>query len=136
MPRPVLINNWEATHFDFDSDKLIEIAERAADKGIEMFVMDDGWFGHRNSDNSSLGDWVVNKNKIKGGLKHLVNRINSMGMKFGIWFEPEMVSPDSDCTECILTGLWNTMAGKAHRCVISMCLTLPDRKQWTMCMKV
>ena len=96
MPRPVLINNWEATHFDFDSDKLIEIAERAADKGIEMFVMDDGWFGHRNSDNSSLGDWVVNKNKIKGGLKHLVNRINSMGMKFGIWFEPEMVSPDSD----------------------------------------
>lgn len=96
MPRPILINNWEATHFDFDSDKLIEIAERAADKGIEMFVMDDGWFGHRNSDNSSLGDWVVNKNKIKGGLKHLVNRINSMGMKFGMWFEPEMVSPDSD----------------------------------------
>lgn len=96
MPRPVLINNWEATYFDFDSDKLVKIAECAAAKGIEMLVMDDGWFGHRNSDNSSLGDWSVNENKIKGGLKKLVDKVNSLGMKFGIWFEPEMVSPDSE----------------------------------------
>ncbi|MGN1133289.1 MAG: alpha-galactosidase [Oscillospiraceae bacterium] len=93
--RPVLINNWEATYFDFDTDKLLAIAKEASQLGIEMLVMDDGWFGHRNADNSSLGDWIVNENKIKGGLKYLVDEVNKMGMKFGIWFEPEMVSPDS-----------------------------------------
>lgn len=94
--RPVLINNWEATYFDFDDDKLVQIAEEASKLGIEMLVMDDGWFGHRNADNSSLGDWYVNEEKIKGGLKNLVDRVNSLGMKFGIWFEPEMISPDSE----------------------------------------
>lgn len=94
--RPVLINNWEATYFNFDTDKLISIAKEASKLGIEMLVMDDGWFGHRESDNSSLGDWFVNENKIKGGLKHLVDEVNKLGMKFGIWFEPEMISPDSD----------------------------------------
>jgi len=94
--RPVLINNWEATYFDFDDEKLVQIAEQASKLGIEMLVMDDGWFGHRNMDNSSLGDWYVNEEKIKGGLKNLVDRINALGMKFGIWFEPEMISPDSD----------------------------------------
>jgi len=94
--RPVLINNWEGTYFDFDEEKLYRIAETAAANGIEMFVLDDGWFGHRNSDNSSLGDWVVNEEKLKGGLRPLVERINALGMKFGLWFEPEMVSPDSD----------------------------------------
>ncbi|MFG6392773.1 MAG: alpha-galactosidase [Lachnospiraceae bacterium] len=94
--RPVLINNWEATYFDFDDDKLVQIAEEASKSGIEMLVMDDGWFGHRNADNSSLGDWYVNEEKIKGGLKNLVDRVNALGMKFGIWFEPEMISPDSD----------------------------------------
>ena len=94
--RPVLVNNWEATYFDFDDDKLVQIAEEASKLGIEMLVMDDGWFGHRNSDNSSLGDWYANREKIKGGLKDLADRINALGMKFGIWFEPEMVSPDSD----------------------------------------
>ncbi|WP_022933179.1 alpha-galactosidase [Treponema bryantii] len=95
-PRPILINNWEATYFNFDTDKLIDIAREASKDGIEMLVMDDGWFGHRSFDDSSLGDWIVNENKIKGGLKHLVDEVNKLGMKFGIWFEPEMISPDSD----------------------------------------
>ncbi len=94
--RPILINNWEATYFDFNTDKLLEIAKEAGKLGIEMLVMDDGWFGHRESDNSSLGDWFVNEEKIKGGLNHLVKQVNQLGMKFGIWFEPEMVSPDSE----------------------------------------
>ena len=94
--RPILINNWEATYFNFDTDKLIDIAKQASELGIEMLVMDDGWFGHRDSDNSSLGDWYVYEKKIKGGLKHLVDEVNKLGMKFGIWFEPEMISPDSD----------------------------------------
>lgn len=95
MERPVLINNWEATYFDFDTDKLIAIAKEASKSGIDMLVMDDGWFGHRNSDNSSLGDWFVNEDKVKGGLKNLVDEVNKLGMKFGIWFEPEMISEDS-----------------------------------------
>lgn len=94
--RPILINNWEATYFDFNEEKLVSIAAEAAKLGIEMLVMDDGWFGHRNDDNSSLGDWVVNEEKLKGGLKPLVERINALGLKFGIWMEPEMISPDSD----------------------------------------
>lgn len=94
--RPILINNWEATYFGFDTDKLIGIAEQASKLGIEMLVMDDGWFGHRDSDNSSLGDWFVYEKKLKGGLKHLVDEVNKLGMKFGIWFEPEMISPDSE----------------------------------------
>ncbi|EET60732.1 alpha-galactosidase [Marvinbryantia formatexigens DSM 14469] len=94
--RPVLINNWEATYFDFDSDKLLAIAREAKKSGIEMLVMDDGWFGRRNADDSSLGDWYVNEEKLKGGLKKLVDEVKALGMKFGIWFEPEMISPDSD----------------------------------------
>ncbi len=94
--RPVLINNWEATYFDFDTDKLLAIAKSATEHGIEMLVMDDGWFGHRNDDATSLGDWFVNENKIKGGLKHLVDEVNKLGLKFGIWMEPEMISPDSE----------------------------------------
>ncbi len=94
--RPILLNNWEATYFDFDTDKLIGIARQASKLGIEMLVMDDGWFGKRNSDNCGLGDWQVNEEKLKGGLKYLVDEVNKLGMKFGIWFEPEMVSPDSD----------------------------------------
>ena len=94
--RPILINNWEATYFNFDTEKLISIAKEAASLGIEMLVMDDGWFGSRSSDNMALGDWVVNEEKLQGGLKYLVDEVNKLGMKFGIWFEPEMVSPDSD----------------------------------------
>ncbi|WP_298486959.1 alpha-galactosidase [uncultured Ruminococcus sp.] len=94
--RPILINNWEATYFNFDTDKLIDIAKEASKLGIEMLVMDDGWFGHRDSDNSSLGDWFVYEKKLKGGLKYLVDEVNKLGLKFGIWFEPEMISPDSE----------------------------------------
>lgn len=93
--RPVLINSWEATYFDFDEKKLLSIAKEAKKAGVELFVLDDGWFGTRNDDSTSLGDWNVNEEKIKGGLGSLSNNINEMGMKFGIWFEPEMVSPDS-----------------------------------------
>ncbi|MBD5508244.1 MAG: alpha-galactosidase [Lachnospiraceae bacterium] len=94
--RPILINNWEATYFNFNTEKLLEIARQASGLGIEMLVMDDGWFGHREDDNTSLGDWQVNETKLEGGLKHLVEEVNKLGMKFGIWFEPEMISPDSD----------------------------------------
>ncbi|MCQ2520343.1 MAG: alpha-galactosidase [Lachnospiraceae bacterium] len=94
--RPILINNWEATYFDFNTEKLLSIAREAAKTGIEMLVMDDGWFGKRNDDNSSLGDWIVNEEKLPGGLKYLVDEVNKLGLKFGIWMEPEMVCPDSD----------------------------------------
>ncbi|MBQ6388831.1 MAG: alpha-galactosidase [Mogibacterium sp.] len=94
--RPVLINTWEAAFFTFDDVKLVEIARAARDMGVEMMVMDDGWYGKRDDDNSGLGDWYVNENKIKCGLTELVRQINDLGMKFGIWFEPEMVSEDSD----------------------------------------
>ena len=94
--RPVLLNSWEGTYFDFDRDKLLAMAREAKACGIEMFVLDDGWFGHRNDDNTSLGDWFVNEKKLPGGLVSLSEAIHSMGLKFGIWIEPEMVSPDSD----------------------------------------
>lgn len=94
--RPVLINNWEATYFDFNTEKLISIAKEAAKAGIEMLVMDDGWFGNRFDDNRALGDWKVNEEKLPGGLKYLVEEVNKLGLKFGIWMEPEMVCPDSD----------------------------------------
>ncbi len=94
--RPVLINSWEAAFMDFDDVKLVEIAKAAKNMGVDMLVMDDGWFGKRDDDNSGLGDWVVNEEKIKGGLHKLVEQINNLGMKFGIWFEPEMVSEDSN----------------------------------------
>lgn len=94
--KPVLLNNWEATYFDFNEEKLYEIAKGAALLGVEMLVMDDGWFGKRENDSSGLGDWEVNTNKLKGGLKPLVDKINELGLKFGIWIEPEMISEDSD----------------------------------------
>ena len=94
--RPILINTWEAAFFTFDDVKLVEIARAAKDMGVEMIVMDDGWFGKRDDDNSGLGDWYVNEKKIRCGLTELVRQINDIGLKFGIWFEPEMVSEDSD----------------------------------------
>ncbi|MDF2836504.1 MAG: alpha-galactosidase [Paenibacillus sp.] len=94
--RPILINNWEATYFKFNADKIEDIARAGKELGIELFVLDDGWFGKRDSDNSSLGDWFVDRNKLPNGLTDLVSRVNSLGMEFGLWFEPEMVSPDSE----------------------------------------
>lgn len=94
--RPILINNWEATYFNFDEEKILQIARRAKELGVEMLVLDDGWFGKRNTDNCSLGDWVVNPEKLPGGLNGLSDRLHDLGLKFGLWFEPEMISPDSD----------------------------------------
>lgn len=95
-PRPVLINNWEATYFDFNSTKIEKIAKQASELDIDMMVLDDGWFGKRDSDCSGLGDWVVNEKKLQGGLDRLIGKVNDLGMKFGIWMEPEMVSEDSE----------------------------------------
>ena len=94
--RPILVNNWEATYFDFDEEKLKPIVDDAKKLGIEMFVLDDGWFGHRDNDNSSLGDWTVYKKKFPRGIKHFSDYVHSQGLKFGIWVEPEMISLDSD----------------------------------------
>ena len=94
--RPVLLNSWEAAYFDFDTEKLLGIAKEAAARGVELFVLDDGWFGKRDDDSTSLGDWFVNEKKLPGGLVRLSSEVHKMGLKFGVWFEPEMVSPDSD----------------------------------------
>lgn len=94
--RPVLINSWEAAYFDFDDEKLLNIAKEAVDMGVDLFVLDDGWFGKRDDDNSGLGDWKVNRQKLKSGISGLSEEIHGLGLKFGIWIEPEMVSEDSD----------------------------------------
>lgn len=94
--RPILINNWEATGFEFDEKRILELADCAKDLGIELLVLDDGWFGKRNDDTTSLGDWTVNKNKLPNGLSGLSKSIHQKGMMFGIWVEPEMISEDSD----------------------------------------
>ena len=94
--RPIVINNWEATYFGFDNEKLFAIIDEAAKLGIDTFVLDDGCFGKRNDDKSGLGDWFVNNKKLKGGLKPIIDRCKKNGMKFGLWFEPEMISEDSD----------------------------------------
>ncbi|OBR63256.1 alpha-galactosidase [Paenibacillus oryzae] len=94
--RPILINNWEATYFNFNADKIEAIATAGQQLGIELFVLDDGWFGKRDSDNSSLGDWFVDRNKLPNGLPDLVQRVKNLNMEFGLWFEPEMISPESE----------------------------------------
>lgn len=95
-PRPILLNSWEGVYMDFDAEKLLAMARSAAELGIEMFVLDDGWFGARDNDRCALGDWVVNEKKLGCTLKELSERIEALGLSFGLWFEPEMVSPDSD----------------------------------------
>ncbi|MEI8199558.1 MAG: alpha-galactosidase [Eubacteriales bacterium] len=95
-PRPILINNWEATYFDFTDAKLVKIAREAKNLGMEMLVLDDGWFGNRSDDTTSLGDWKANEKKLGGTLKKLAGKINSLGLQFGLWFEPEMISEKSD----------------------------------------
>ena len=94
--RPIVLNNWEATFFNFNRSKILALARSAKKLGIEMFVLDDGWFGKRNSDTAGLGDWVENRKKLPGGIKYIAKKVNKMGMKFGLWFEPECVNPDSD----------------------------------------
>ena len=95
-PRPILNNNWEATYFDFTEDRLVEIAAKAKECGVELFVLDDGWFGERNNDQAGLGDWIANRERLPRGIKGLSERIEALGMKFGLWFEPEMTNKDSD----------------------------------------
>ena len=94
--RPILNNNWEATYFDFTEDRLVEIAKKAKECGVELFVLDDGWFGARRNDRAGLGDWVANEELLPNGIKGLSERIEALGLKFGLWFEPEMVNKDSD----------------------------------------
>ncbi|WP_310830194.1 alpha-galactosidase [Paenibacillus pedocola] len=112
-PRPVLINNWEATYFGFDADKIEDIARAGQALGIELFVLDDGWFGHRDDDTTSLGDWFVDKRKLPLGLSDLAERVKRLGMQFGLWFEPEMVSPDSEL----------------YRAHPDWCLHVPDKRR-------
>ncbi len=95
-PRPILINNWEATYFDFTEDRLMEIAARARECGVELFVLDDGWFGARKNDHAGLGDWVADPKRLPRGITGLAERIEGLGMLFGLWIEPEMVNKDSD----------------------------------------
>ena len=95
-PRPILNNNWEATYFDFTEERLVEIAEKARECGVELFVLDDGWFGERSSDSAGLGDWTANRQRLPGGITGLAEKIEALGLKFGLWFEPEMVNKDSD----------------------------------------
>ncbi|GGF99939.1 alpha-galactosidase [Paenibacillus abyssi] len=111
--RPILVNNWEATYFDFNADKIESIAKAGKELGIELFVLDDGWFGKRDNDTTSLGDWFVDRNKLPNGLEDLVSRVRSLDMQFGLWFEPEMVSPVSELY-------------KAHP---DWCLHVPDRRR-------
>ncbi|MGN0421313.1 MAG: alpha-galactosidase [Lachnospiraceae bacterium] len=94
--RPILINNWEATYFDFNEDKLLEIAHKAKESGVELFVLDDGWFGGRRNEHAGLGDWIPNPDLLPHGIAGLSQKIEELGMKFGLWFEPEMINKDSD----------------------------------------
>jgi alpha-galactosidase len=94
--RPVLLNSWEASYFDINESKLLKLAKAGKEVGIELFVMDDGWFGTRNDDKQALGDWYVNKKKLPGGLKRICQKINDLGLDFGIWVEPEMVNVESN----------------------------------------
>ncbi len=130
--RPVLINNWEATYFDFDSDKLMEIARDAKEAGIEMLVMDDGWFGHRNLDDSSLGDWTVNEEKLPGGLPALVERVKAEGFPSASGLSRKWFRRIRTCTAPIPTGPSRFPAARPHRAVPNMCWICPGRRWWIM----
>lgn len=102
--RPILLNSWEASYFDISEKKLLKLAKEAKEVGIELFVMDDGWFGERMDDSSSLGDWEANAKKLPGGLKGLSDKIHGLGLQFGIWVEPEMVNVKANFMWHIRTG--------------------------------
>ena len=104
--RPVTLNVWEAVYFHHDLERLVELAERAAAVGVERYVLDDGWFGSRRHERAGLGDWAVSPDVWPQGLHPLVERVKGLGMQFGLWFEPEMVSPDSDLAAPTRTGSW------------------------------
>lgn len=115
LERPILINNWEATYFDFNEDKLLKIAEKAKACGVELLVLDDGWFGKRNDDTTSLGDWFVNREKLPNGIDGLAKKVNALDMKFGLWIEPEMISAESQLYKAHPD--WCLHVSDRHRCV-------------------
>ncbi len=121
-PRPILCNNWEATYFDFNEEKLLQIAAKARDCGVELFVLDDGWFGARRSDHAGLGDWYANRDILPGGIKGLSEKVEALGMKFGLWFEPEMVNPDSDLyrahPDWVLSVPGRPRSLSRHQCIL------------------
>lgn len=123
--RPIVLNSWEAFYFDFNYRKLLRLAHQAKDLGIELFVLDDGWFGKRNDDKSSLGDYTINKKKLPFGLKRLTDKIHHQGLKFGLWFEPEMISPDSDLfrahPEYAITIFGRTPSLGRNQLVLDLC---------------
>lgn len=128
--RPIVVNNWEATYFDFNEEKLFRIIDEAKNLGIDTFVLDDGWFGKRDSVWSGLGDWTVNEKKLKGGLKTIIDRCKQNGLKFGLWFEPEMISEDSDYTVYTPIGrsikrAWSLAEAASNSCWISH-----EKKWW------
>lgn len=126
--RPVLINNWEATYFDFSEDQLLELAEKAQDVGMELFVLDDGWFGQRANDRAGLGDWFVNPKRLPQGLGSLAERIHGLGMQFGLWFEPEMVNKDSQLYRTHPDWLLAVPDRRPHHDGISLFWTILGRK--------
>ena len=129
--RPVLYNSWEGCVFDFNQRRLLDLADRAKDLGCELFVLDDGWFGVRNSDNCSLGDYNVNMKKLPEGMGGLAKRINDRGLQFGLWFEPESLSPDSDCyrahPDWALTDEFKPVLGR-HQLLLD--LTKPEVRDY------
>ena len=131
-PLPVLYNSWEATEFDVSEEGQGALAQKAAKAGCELFVMDDGWFGARNHDHAGLGDWFVNKEKFPNGLDALINKVNGLGMDFGLWFEPEMVNPDSDLFRAHPDWAYHydtrTAHEQRHQLVLNM--TLPEVQQY------
>ncbi len=134
-PRPVLINSWEAVYFDFTGDDIFNIAKQASQLGVEMLVLDDGWFGKRESDTTGLGDWFVNEEKLGGSLKSLAGRINSLGMKFGIWIEPEMVSEDSLLYRSHPDWAFTIPGRKPVMGRSQLVLDFPGGRWWTTCLK-
>lgn len=136
--RPILVNNWEATFFNFNEKKILEIAKATKDLGAEMFVLDDGWFGKRNNDKAGLGDWTVNLKKLPSGIGGLAKKINDMGIKFGLWVEPEMVNPDSDLYRehpdwAVTTDVYTPSQGRNQ---LILDLTRPEVRDYiinTMC---
>lgn len=126
--RPILNNNWEATYFDFTEDRLVEIAEKAKECGVELFVLDDGWFGARRNDRAGLGDWVANEELLPNGIKGLSERIEALGLKFGLWFEPEMVNKDLIFIVHIQTGSYRRREEIHHTADINMYLISQEKK--------
>ena len=122
-PRPILVNSWEAAYFDYDEKKILDLAKSASELGIDMLVLDDGWFGkHREEPTASLGDWYCNEKKLKGGLEYLSDELKKLGLKFGLWFEPEMISEDSDLYREHRDWVLHTKGREPARC----------RDQWVL----